>query len=133
MNIIDLFAGCGGLLDGFMQTEKYSPVASVEWETAPVNTLRNRLKTKWKINDADDSVIHFDMQRTEELFSGFSEDEKYGNNPGLDKIINGRKIDGIIGGPPCQAYSVAGRVRDKEKMKNDSRNYLFEYFCLMRP
>ena len=128
MNIIDLFAGCGGLLDGFMQTEKYSPVASVEWETAPVNTLRNRLKTKWNINDADDSVIHFDMQRTEELFSGFSEDEKYGNNPGLDKIINGRKIDGIIGGPPCQAYSVAGRVRDKEKMKNDYRNYLFEYY-----
>ena len=34
----------------------------------------------------------------------------------------------IIGGPPCQAYSVAGRIRDKHGMKNDYRNYLFESF-----
>jgi len=34
----------------------------------------------------------------------------------------------IIGGPPCQAYSVAGRIRDKHGMKKDYRNYLFESF-----
>lgn len=34
----------------------------------------------------------------------------------------------IIGGPPCQAYSIAGRVRDEHGMKNDYRNYLFESY-----
>lgn len=34
----------------------------------------------------------------------------------------------IIGGPPCQAYSVAGRVRDENGMKDDYRNYLFEHY-----
>lgn len=128
MNIIDLFSGCGGLLDGFLQSGKYIPLASVEWENAPVNTLRNRLKTKWNITDTDINVIQFDMQRVEELFTGFYNDDKYGSNIGLDKIISNKQLDGIVGGPPCQAYSVAGRVRDKDNMKNDYRNYLFEYY-----
>ncbi len=34
----------------------------------------------------------------------------------------------IIGGPPCQAYSIAGRAQDKNSMKDDYRNYLFESF-----
>lgn len=126
MNIIDLFAGCGGLLDGFLQSGKYNSLASVEWVKAPVETLRHRLKTKWNIQDADTTVIRFDMQRVEELFDGFEDDEEYGSNPGLDKIINERVVDGIIGGPPCQAYSVAGRVSVKDK--TDYRNYLFEYY-----
>ena len=127
-NIIDLFAGCGGLLDGFLQTNLYNPVASVEWEKAPVNTLRNRLKTKWNVQDADESVIRFDMQRIDELFLGFSNDIKYNSSVGLDKIIDSRIIHGIIGGPPCQAYSVARRTHDKEELKTDYRNYLFEYY-----
>ncbi|USG01261.1 DNA cytosine methyltransferase [Staphylococcus pseudintermedius] len=43
-NILDLFAGCGGLKDGFLQTGEYNTVGSVEWEEKPVKTLRNRLK-----------------------------------------------------------------------------------------
>lgn len=129
MNVIDLFAGCGGLLDGVLQSGHYNPVASVEWVKAPTETLRKRLKTKWGIEDADDTVIRFDVQRLDELFSGFENDEEYGSNPGLDKIINGRVVDGIIGGPPCQAYSVAGRVSVKQTAeKPDYRNYLFEYY-----
>ena len=37
-------------------------------------------------------------------------------------------IDVIVGGPPCQAYSLAGRIRDENGMKNDYRNYLFESY-----
>ena len=33
---IDLFAGCGGLLDGFEQSEHYQTVAAVEWEKCHV-------------------------------------------------------------------------------------------------
>ena len=126
-NFIDLFSGCGGLLDGFMQTGHYNPVASVEWEQKPAETLAKRLYDKWKIEDSNESVIRFDIQRVDELFNGF-DDSKYGKNKGLYKLINGRTIDFIIGGPPCQAYSVAGRVSDKKNMKGDYRNYLFEYY-----
>lgn len=126
-NFIDLFSGCGGLLDGFMQTGHYNPIASVEWELRPTQTLVKRLNDKWKVKDANESVIRFDIQRVDELFNGF-DDPKYGKNKGLKKIIKNRKIDFIIGGPPCQAYSVAGRVRDKKNMREDYRNYLFEYY-----
>lgn len=44
------------------------------------------------------------------------------------KYLNEEKIDIIIGGPPCQAYSVIGRSRMKEKVKEDQRNYLFYYY-----
>ena len=37
-------------------------------------------------------------------------------------------VDGIVGGPPCQAYSMAGRIRDPERMTKDYRNYLFESY-----
>lgn len=126
-NFIDLFSGCGGLLDGFMQTGHYNPIASVEWEKKPAETLAKRLHDKWKVKNSDESVIRFDVQRVDELFSGF-DDPKYGKNKGLIKLINGKKVDFIIGGPPCQAYSVAGRVRDKNSMREDYRNYLFEYY-----
>ena len=126
IKVVDLFSGAGGLLEGFMQSGLYIPQASVEWEKAPVDTLRNRLKTKWGISDANDTVIWFDMQRTDELFSGF-DDEKYGKSKGLDHYI-GDKTDVIIGGPPCQAYSQAGRTKDEHGMKYDYRNYLFEYY-----
>ena len=127
MNIIDLFAGCGGLLEGFLQTGFYTSIASVEWEKAPVDTLKKRLKDKWGLIDAEESVIRFDMQRFDELTKGY-DDPVYGKSKGLDKIINGREINGIIGGPPCQAYSVARRTHNKEELKKDYKNYLFEYY-----
>ena len=129
-NFLDIFAGCGGLEDGFLQTGNYNDVAAVEWLKPQVNTLRNRLKTKWEIFDSDNRVIHFDIQRETELFQGWDNDADYGKHSGLDSLINkGAGIDLIIGGPPCQAYSVAGRVRDENGMKNDYRNYLFEHYC----
>lgn len=126
IKFIDLFAGCGGLFDGFMQSGYYQPVASVEWEKAPVDVLRNRLKTKWNIQNPEKEVIRFDIQREDELFNGF-DDPDYGKNEGLDKLVNyNQGIDIVIGGPPCQAYSVAGR--NAGRMKDDYRNYLFEHY-----
>jgi DNA (cytosine-5)-methyltransferase 1 len=125
-NVVDLFSGVGGLLEGFMQSGYYSPLASVEWEKAPIDTLRHRLKTKYDVQDADSNVIWFDIQRLDELFNGF-EDKKFGKSKGLDFYAK-NKTDLIIGGPPCQAYSQAGRTKDKFGMKKDYRNYLFEYY-----
>ncbi len=129
IKMIDLFAGCGGLTDGFLQTGLYKEIASVEWLKPQVNTMRNRLKTKYNKTDADERVLNFDIQREEELFYGWN-DKEFGQSKGLDYFVNVENgIDIIIGGPPCQAYSVAGRVRDENGMKDDYRNYLFEHYC----
>ena len=137
---IDLFAGCGGLSEGFLQTEKFEGLAHVEWETPMVNTLRQRLIDKWhhSENEAKKRVIKFDVQKTEELIHGnWTEDtkklyEKENHESvvekGLAGLVGKETVDLIIGGPPCQAYSIAGRAQDPNSMKDDYRNYLFESF-----
>ncbi len=127
INVIDLFAGCGGLTDGFLQTGKYNTLAAVDWEFPTVQTLKKRLSTKWKYDLGRNNIIHFDIQRTDELINGFN-DDKYGQNVGLDELIGDNQVELIVGGPPCQAYSIAGRVRDENGMQDDYRNYLFESY-----
>lgn len=128
LNTIELFAGAGGLLDGFKKTQKYNLVTAVEWLKPQVRTLRNRLKSKYNMGSlADEIVLNFDIQRSDELFHGW-DDVEYEPSSGLDQLVGKKKIDIICGGPPCQAYSIAGRVRDKDGMKNDYRNFLFEAY-----
>lgn len=127
INTIDLFAGCGGLCEGFEKSRKYNTLACVEWEKAPCLNLTKHLQDKWGYFDAAKRVLRFDIQRTNELFCGWNDDE-YGNSNGLDALIKNKKIDLIIGGPPCQAYSIAGRIRDENGMKGDYRNFLFESY-----
>ena len=127
LNTIDLFVGCGGLSEGFEQSRKYKMIGAVEWEPSPVKELRNHLKNRWGIQDSEERVLQFDIQRTEELFNGWK-DKKFGESKGLDALVGNRQLDVIIGGPPCQAYSVAGRIRDEHGMREDYRNYLFESY-----
>ena len=47
----------------------------------------------------------------------------------IDSSLGKGKVDLIIGGPPCQAYSLAGRSRSKTKMEGDPRNYLFVQYA----
>ncbi|MDE7191867.1 MAG: DNA cytosine methyltransferase [Clostridia bacterium] len=127
INTIDLFAGCGGLCEGFEQSGNYNILACVEWEKAPCNNLKKHLAEKWGYHNADEIVLRFDIQRTSELFDGWN-DGAYGVSQGLNAILQGKIIDMIIGGPPCQAYSIAGRIRDKNGMRDDYRNFLFESY-----
>ena len=137
---IDLFAGCGGLSEGFLQTGKFEGIAHVEWESPMINTLRKRLIDKWghTEDDAKKRVIKFDVQKTDELIHGnwreetrkIYEKENHTDiiEGGLEALVNGHHVDLIIGGPPCQAYSIAGRAQSPTGMKDDYRNYLFESF-----
>lgn len=128
IKVVDLFAGCGGLSEGFMKSGRFEEVAAVEWLAPQVATLRNRMRTKWHKKDADERIMRFDIQRDEELFAGW-DDPVFGKSRGLDYYVHqANGIDAIIGGPPCQAYSIAGRVRDENGMRNDYRNYLFEHY-----
>lgn len=129
INTIDLFAGCGGLTEGFKQNGGYNTIACVEWDKLPYNALLHRFKTKWGYADAEDRVLRFDVQRVDEMLSGWN-DAEYGHSCGLDALVadHGGTVDLIIGGPPCQAYSVALRNRDEDKLSNDYRNFLFESY-----
>lgn len=133
---IDLFAGCGGLSEGFLQSGHYEGLAHVEWESPMVNTLRQRLVDKWNhsADEAKKRVVKFDVQKTDELIHGQWTDETkklyeaenhqdFVNN-GLVGLVGKHTVDLIIGGPPCQAYSIAGRAQDPNSMKDDYRNYL---------
>lgn len=140
LTFIDLFAGCGGLSEGFLQSDRYEALAHVEWEKPMIKTLRNRLITKWNHTEEEalKRGIHFDIQKTDELINGNwtkETSERYAKTnhkdiikDGIRGLIGKQKVNIIIGGPPCQAYSVAGRAQDNDLMRNDFRNYLFESF-----
>lgn len=98
IKMIDLFAGCGGLTEGFMQTDKYNEIAAIEWLKPQVDTLRKRMHDKWNESDSDSRVMQFDIQREEELFNGWNDDPEFGSGIGLDKFVNeAGGIDIIIG------------------------------------
>ena len=110
---IDLFAGCGGLSEGFYR-EGFKALAHVEIDHWACESLRARMK-HYGYKNYDDEVIENDITSVDIIDK-------------IDKAVNGRIVDIIIGGPPCQAYSTAGRVRAGEKMSKDPRNYLFESY-----
>ena len=90
MNIVDLFCGCGGLTEGFLTTRKFTTLAIVDWDKPSLETLKNRMKTKWNYDNIDDISIHFDLQKIDQLQNGFS-DETYGVSRGLKSIVGNKK------------------------------------------
>lgn len=99
-NIIDLFAGCGGLSTGF-EMAGFKSLLAVEKDAWASET--------YAANHPDTKVITADITEVHDL----------------DSLFDGKvpKIHGIIGGPPCQGFSLSGN-RDK----NDPRNSLFMEF-----
>ena len=110
---IDLFAGCGGLSEGFYRMG-FKALAHVEINHWACETLRTRMKY-YGYKNIENSVIEHDITADDIIDL-------------IEKATKGEKPDIIIGGPPCQAYSTAGRVRDGKKMESDPRNFLFESY-----
>lgn len=110
---IDLFAGCGGLSEGFYR-KGFKALAHVEINHWACETLRSRM-AYYGYTNINDEVIEGDITAGDIIEH-------------IDKAVLGRCVDVIIGGPPCQAYSTAGRVRDAVGMAKDPRNYLFESY-----
>ena len=119
-NFIDLFAGAGGLSEGFIQAG-FKPIAHVEIEKAACNTLMTRsayhyLKSNGKyeiyISYLKGEISReklFNSVPTEILESVINFSIGAENNKDIhkqiDKCLGKKKVDLIIGGPPCQAYS----------------------------
>ena len=93
MKIIDLFSGCGGFSLGF-QMENFKPCLAIEIDRWASET--------YSYNHPKIPVLTKDIRKID------------------PKKLNLNKIDGIIGGPPCQGFSLSGN-RDTK----DPRNSLF--------
>lgn len=144
LNYIDLFAGAGGLSEGFIR-EKFEPVAHVEMSAEAAETLKTRIAfhhfSRNKNLTKYYSYLQKDISRAELwksiphnlLESVINEEisDKTIENifQKIDTLLDERKVDVIIGGPPCQAYSLVGRSRDPNRMKGDKRNFLFRYYA----
>lgn len=150
VNIIDLFAGAGGLSEGFYR-KNYNFIAHVEMNPHAAATLETRaLYHHIRENKAEDDYFDFLKAKLEkeELIDNYSdfkgriinqEITKDTVSPIIKIMKNNMKdmgvkrVDGIIGGPPCQAYSLIGRGRASNCMRDDPRNYLyFHYLNLLR-
>lgn len=139
---IDLFAGAGGLSEGFIRAG-YEPVAHVEMDLAASNTLRTRTAYHYlKSVNRDDvylSYLRGEIRRTK-LYDSIPKEllesvinlpvgSKYNKiiHERISKQLGNREVDLIVGGPPCQAYSVVGRSR--KDMTGDPRNYLYIHYA----
>ena len=110
---IDLFSGCGGLSEGFYRMG-FTALAHLEINHWACETLRKRM-AYYGYSNIEREVIEKDITSADILTD-------------IDNAVAGRSVDVIIGGPPCQAYSTAGRVRDAKGMASDPRNFLFESY-----
>lgn len=144
LKYIDLFAGAGGLSEGFIRN-KFHPVAHVEMNKEACDTLktrlayhhlskRNNLKPYFSYLQNEISREVFWKTIPEEILDSVINNEISGKTienifECIDKKLNSDKIDLIIGGPPCQAYSLVGRSRDPNRMEGDKRNFLFRYYA----
>ena len=102
-NIIDLFCGCGGLSLGF-EKAGYNVLLGIDmWKDA--------LET-FKYNHKNSDVLCADL-------SSLSPEK-------VEEIIDRQSVDVIIGGPPCQGFSIAGK-----RIVEDDRNKLYKSFVRM--
>jgi DNA (cytosine-5)-methyltransferase 1 len=112
---VDLFAGCGGLSEGFLKLN-FKGLCHVDFDQYACKTLANRLKDyNVPIEEIDKTVLTRDLTKHETV-----ED--------ILECANDVDVDLLIGGPPCQAFSTVGRAQDKNSMKNDPRNYLYRHY-----
>ncbi|NIZ03909.1 DNA cytosine methyltransferase [Thalassospira lucentensis] len=140
---IDLFAGAGGMSEGFVRAG-FLPIAHVEMDVAACYTLRTR-EAFHRLSQKGDLRIYSRYAEGQETRTKLYEAAFGKNAPNVvnavicrenlqkifdhvDFLSHGRKPDVLIGGPPCQAYSLVGRARSELGMIGDYRNYLFVYY-----
>ena len=111
LNVIDLFCGCGGMSKGLIDAG-LNIIAGIDvWDKAVVSYNKNFSHHQAYCED----LTQLSPEKFEELYN-------------KDK----KAVDVLVGGPPCQSFSIAGR-RDKD----DPRNTLFmeyvKYLDYFRP
>ena len=150
LSFIDLFAGAGGLSEGFVQAG-FIPIAHVEMNEFAAKTLETRnayyyLKSKDGLDiykkymqgkiSREEFMKHIPASITKTIINETMSDESlpsiFKNIDGIMKIRGIKKVDVIVGGPPCQAYSLVGRAQSSHMevpMQEDPRNYLYKLYA----
>lgn len=162
IKIVDLFAGPGGLGEGLSSHPAFQIVVSAEMESSAHATLRLRAFYRNLKRMGEDAVApYFELCNGEyppptnnEALQHWSDQTKNAwenaceealrltlgeaeSNALLDKAIKAHKIGPdqpwvLIGGPPCQAYSLVGRARNKGKAdykaEDDHRHFLYKEY-----
>ncbi len=100
LNIVDLFCGCGGLSYGF-ELAGFKTLLGIDHDKAAIETF--------KLNHSDAKVICQDIRDI--------------TNEQILHKLNGKKVDAVIGGPPCQGLSLSG-----PRKLEDPRNQLYLSF-----
>ncbi len=146
--VLDMFSGAGGLSEGFFQ-QGFKFVSHIEKDVYARNSLETRAIYHSLKNSSNEGIyrdyiagkLNRDefIQRYNELEltpAGLLQGEicKLNERLIIESIekqlpnLNSDSVDVIIGGPPCQAYSLVGRGRDQDGMESDPRNYLYKHY-----
>lgn len=97
-NVLDLFCGCGGLSKGF-ENAGFNVILGIDNDSAALNTFKN--------NHNNSEILNGDLSNPQT----FSE---------IEEIVGAKTIDVIVGGPPCQGFSLSG-----SRNFEDDRNKLY--------
>lgn len=149
-NFIDLFAGAGGLSEGFIQAN-FLPIAHIEMNEFATQTLVTRSAYYFlKQNDKLDLYYNYIQHKiSRDVFLSnipktiaqtiINATMSRETLPGIFKTIDGimklrniSSVDVVIGGPPCQAYSLVGRAQSshmEKPMSDDPRNVLYKLYA----
>tara|TARA_B100000886_G_scaffold77595_1_gene50287 strand:- start:296 stop:1816 length:1521 start_codon:yes stop_codon:yes gene_type:complete len=167
ITIIDLFAGPGGLGEGFSQIKAFGPSVSIEKDSTACDTLKIR-KLFRSLAQADRKLFYGFLAKEKKISwqsikSSFETYEQYIENSVWNHELGSeghsqeetiREIKKrlvklghikenpliIIGGPPCQAYSLIGRASRKQMEikgtyvpEEDNRHFLYEWYLNIIP
>ncbi len=99
-NVIDLFAGVGGLSYGFSKLPEFNIIAA--------NEIEKDIAIAYTLNHPNVKMINCDIKDL--------------TNEKLEEALDGQKVDIVVGGPPCQSYSTVGK-----RQMDDRANLFMQY------
>lgn len=142
--VLDLFAGAGGLSEGFIRAG-CQIIGHIEIDKKACSTLITRmiyhtLLKRGKFGEykryilgkitRDALIERYGLQKERDsvICAKIEKDNYRELIRQIKERLKGQKLDIIIGGPPCQAYSYIGRARDSKNMRRDERNFLYRHY-----
>ncbi|NEP14127.1 MAG: DNA cytosine methyltransferase [Symploca sp. SIO2C1] len=101
ISTVDLFCGAGGFTEGFKKASGFETILAIDFDKQAIDTFKHNHPS---VRTICQDVVAIDDKK-------------------LNDLINNREVDVVIGGPPCQGFSLAG-----PRLPDDPKNRLFKEF-----